>query len=345
MQFVKIVIINYYEKFILIMSQRFDPFLKEWVIFAPGRANRPILGKSFQQEEKKTWTCPFCPDAPEGAGEWVVKQLPNRFASLKEDSSLFSDNIKGDFYQESTNYGKCEVILYSQDHNKSFGQLTFENIVALVNLWQERYREIAKFPDLKYAFLFENRGKEIGVSMAHPHGQIYTFSYLPPRIYREFDAVKEFHQQKGKCLGCEVLAQELADGRRIIDQNETFVTFIPFYAHWPFEIHIYPKRHIQSISDCSAQEVQDLAQILKKTVLRYDALRGDGNIMPYVMAQHNAPYNDPQRDLWHFHIEIYTPFRGSDRWKFLAGVELGTNTFINDSSPEVNAETFRKTLD
>jgi UDPglucose--hexose-1-phosphate uridylyltransferase len=88
------------------------------------------------------------------------------------------------------------------------------------------------------------------------------------------------------------------------------------------------------------QEVQDLARILKHTVLRYDKLRGDGNIMPYVMAQHNSPY-DNQRDLWHFHIEIYTPFRGTDRWKFLAGVELGTNTFINDSSPEANAEIFR----
>jgi UDPglucose--hexose-1-phosphate uridylyltransferase len=329
-------------EFMTQMSQRFDPFLKEWVIFAPGRAVRPIMGQSFVQEEKKTWTCPFCPDAPEGAGVWVVKQLPNRFASLKEEAALFTDNIHGDFYRESTNYGKCEVILYTQDHNKSFGQLDHANIVALIQLWQERYIALGQFPDLKYAFLFENRGKEIGVSMAHAHGQIYAFAYLPPKIQREFNAVLDYQKTEGKCLGCTVLQAELAAKVRIIDENESFVSFIPYYAHWPFEVHIYAKRHFQAISDCTPKEVEDLAQILKKTVLRYDKLRGDGNIMPYVLGQHNAPYHMEGREHWHFHIEIYTPFRGKDRWKYLAGVELGTNTFINDSNPEDNAKTFRE---
>jgi UDPglucose--hexose-1-phosphate uridylyltransferase len=323
-------------------QQRWDPFLKEWVIFAPHRGSRPILDHSFTKEEKKPWTCPFCPDAPEGSGEWIVKLLPNRFSSLNEEAPLFSPHFVGDYFKETSNYGKCEVILYSQDHNKSFAQLSQNNIVELIKLWMERYNVFIDYPEIKYPFIMENRGKEIGVSMAHPHGQIYAFAYLPPKIEREFNAVKEIYHTQHKCLLCEIVKTEQHEQTRIVDESDSFIAFIPYYAHWPFEIHVVSKHHISAINECQPKEIEDLASMMKRIVQRYDALRDDGQIMPYVMAIHNAPVKVEERTLWHFHIEFYTPFRGAGRWKFLAGVELGCNTFINDSLPEINAKIFRE---
>ncbi|MHA2002074.1 MAG: galactose-1-phosphate uridylyltransferase [Promethearchaeota archaeon] len=329
-------------------QSRYDPFLDEWVIYAPTRNKRPFQGKKFENESshtsKKTWTCPFCPDAPEGAGHWVVKQLGNKYASLDEHAMEFSPMITGErfSYQKASNYGKCEVILYSQEHNASFGTLTQSNIVALIKLWQERYLALAQIPTMQYPFIMENRGKEIGNSMTHPHGQIFSFPYLPPKIKREFNAVKKYHEEKdGRCLHCDIIKEEIRDKRRIIEENESFIAEIPYYAHWAFEIHIIAKRHCSSIDELSEQEISDLAIIMSCVVRRYDILRGNGELMPYVMAMHNAPVNVPDRNLWHFHIEFYTPFRGSGKWKFLAGVELGLNTFISDALPESNARIMR----
>jgi UDPglucose--hexose-1-phosphate uridylyltransferase len=320
---------------------RYDPFLKEWVIFTPTRGNRPFQGKTFLKEEKKTWTCPFCPDAPEGAGEWVVKQLPNRFAALDETVPGFVENSIGPIYKWSPNYGKCEVILYSQDHNQSFGNLTLDNIEALIKLWMERFQAIRDFPQIQYIFIMENRGKEIGNSMIHPHGQIYSFPFLPPKIKRKLDAFVEHKETNKNCLMCTIVAEELKVKKRIIEENANFLAFVPFYAHWSYEIHIVSKRHLPNIIELTSIEVGDLAKIMKAVVRRYDALIGDGKMMPYIMAMHNSPVNIQNADLWHYSIEYYTPYRGKDRWKFLAGVELGTNLFLSDNLPEEIAEQLR----
>lgn len=325
-------------------QQRWDPFLKEWVIYAPTRSKRPFQGKKFATDEpKKTWTCPFCPDAPEGAGVWKVKQLPNRFASLNENAPEFVQKSVGDLYpyQTASNYGKCEVILYSQDHSASFGTLEISNIVTLIDLWAERYTALQLMPEMRYPFIMENRGKEIGNSMTHPHGQIYSFPYLPPKVERKFAAFKEYASTNQSCLMCAILQQELHDSSRIIEQNDNFIAEIPFYAHWAFEVQIIAKRHVTSIADLTSSERSNLAAIMQNVVRRYDVLHGDGAIMPYVMAMYNAPVNMEDRDKWHFHIEFYTPFRGKGKWKFLAGVELGAHTFISDALPEQNAKILR----
>jgi UDPglucose--hexose-1-phosphate uridylyltransferase len=325
---------------------RYDPFLDEWIIFAPHRGSRPFQGKVFKKENqpKKTWICPFCPDAPEGAGEWIVKQLPNKFAALNENAPPFIEESLGKFYKKAPNFGKCEVILYSKEHNQSFGNLDHENIVALVKLWIERYTEIQKINSLKFIYIMENRGKEIGNSMIHPHGQIYSFPLIPKKIEREFNAFLEYEKSNQKCLLCEIHKEELKDGRRIIDENEDFFSEIPYYAHWSFEIHVNSKRHLASIDDFTPREIENFAKIMKKTVQRYDAVIGEGKTMPYVMGMHNAPINVKDRDKFHFHVEFYTPFRGQGKWKFLAGVELGTNTFISDALPRTNAKLMRDIL-
>ncbi|TFH29118.1 MAG: galactose-1-phosphate uridylyltransferase [Promethearchaeota archaeon] len=337
-------------------QHRWDPILQEWVIYAPKRNKRPFQGKKFEVEKTHTWDCPFCPDAPEGAGNWVVKQLPNRFASLDECASPFLDIGSDSLYQTRSNYGQCEVILYSQDHHASFGTLTQSNIVALIELWQQRYRALAALPQMRFPFIMENRGKEVGNSMSHPHGQIYSFPYLPPKIQKKFDRFIQYRDSHGSCLLCDIIEKEIADPVRIIDQNADFIAEIPYYAHWAFEVHIIAKRHFPSLDEITPAEIENLAAIMKKVVNRYDALYGghggqdslcnnggqDLNpIMPYIMSMYNAPVNLEHRNKWHFHIEYYTPFRGPDMWKFLAGVELGTQTYINDALPEQNAQILR----
>ncbi|MHA1562254.1 MAG: galactose-1-phosphate uridylyltransferase [Promethearchaeota archaeon] len=324
---------------------RWDPFQKEWIIYAPKRNLRPFQGKKYEKEPKKSWTCPFCPDAPEGSGKWIVKQLPNRFASLDENKNFLIEEITGSFKKTAPNYGKCEVILYSQDHNASFGTLDHQNIVALIKLWQDRFEAIKKMKDMKYIFIMENRGKEIGNSMTHPHGQIFSFPFIPPKIEKEYLAFKQYKEEKNSCILCDILKEELKNGdnSRIICENEDFLAIIPYYAHWAFEIHIISRRHFSSIIELEDKEIDNLAKIMKEVVCKYDLLHGDGEIMPYVMAMHNAPVNinNNSKDSFHFHIEYYTPFRGKDKLKFLAGVELGTGTWISDALPEFNAKIMR----
>jgi UDPglucose--hexose-1-phosphate uridylyltransferase len=319
---------------------RFDPILMEWVIVAQNRTVRPVLGKTFTTEKPK-YTCPFCPDAPEGAGEWVVKALPNRFPALStETDGKFSDEaMMFDFYQSRPGKGNCEVLLYSQDHNKTLGDLTISNIIALIELWKERLEFNKKIDELKYSFIFENRGEIIGVTLAHPHGQMYSFPFIPPRIEKAFKSSKSYWEENKSCLFCKVVDTELKDGSRIIEENDNFVSFIPYFAKWPLEVHIYPKQHYSYISDIPSSQSENFAIIIKHTVQRLDKIYGF--TMPYVFSQHNAPYNIDETSHFHYHIEIYPPYRAKDRIKYIAGVEMGTHTFINPTNPQEEAQKLR----
>jgi UDPglucose--hexose-1-phosphate uridylyltransferase len=348
---------------------RWDPLLKEWVIVAANRDKRPVLGKTFKEDPPKkdakmetpkvekapeqsaqgktldkdpNYKCPFCPGSEEVKdANWEVLQLGNRFSSLHGDLTVpwVESSSPDAIWPTRPALGKNEVILYTPEHYKHIGQLKVSNLERLTELWAQRYTHIAKDELIKYIFIMENRGKEIGVSLEHPHGQIYCLPFLPPRIEREFNSVNEYKEKHGKCLYCEIMEKELKSGKRVICQNDSFVAFVPYFTHFAYEIHIYCKKHIPSIADFDQQLTKDFARILKEVVLRYDALKG--GIMPYVMAQHNAPSNIPKRENWHFHVEFYTIYRGPERIKYLAGVELGCNTFVNDVFPEDAAARLR----
>jgi UDPglucose--hexose-1-phosphate uridylyltransferase len=320
---------------------RFDPVLREWVIVAQNRTVRPVLGKTFTNENLQ-YACPFCPDAPEGAGEWVVKAVPNRFPALsREVSGKFADETQVlDFYRKRPGKGDCEVLLYTQDHNKTLGDLSITNIVALIELWKERLIHHMKEEELKYSFIFENRGEIIGVTLSHPHGQMYSFPFIPPRIEKAIESSKIYWDEHQSCLFCKIVETELKDKSRVIEENEDFVAFIPYFAKWPFEIHIYPKQHYSYISQIPSNQSKNFATIIKHVVQRLDKLYGF--IMPYVFSHHNAPYNCGEVGHFHYHIEIYPPYRAKDRIKYIAGVEMGTYTFINPTNPQDNAKALRE---
>jgi galactokinase len=189
--------------------------------------------------------------------------------------------------------------------------------------------------------VFENRGEAVGVTLHHPHGQIYAFSFLPPVIEQELAASRVHRRETGRCLFCDLLAQERTDGRRIVLEGERFVAFVPFHARWPYEAYLAPKAHQASMAEWTADDVEDLAAVLKGLVLKYDALFGKP--FSYMMVVHQAPTGDAAVGAdAHLHFEFYSPHRSADRLKYLAGCESGAGTFINDTLPEDTAEQLRR---
>jgi UDPglucose--hexose-1-phosphate uridylyltransferase len=311
---------------------RWNPLLKEWVAVAAHRQERPQMPKDW---------CPFCPGSGHVPDKYDVLIYPNDFPtfSLKAPAPATESTS---FYPVTKAFGSCDVVLYHPDHNTFLPELSVDHIIKLIQLWQNRFNELKSNQEIKYIFIFENKGEVIGVTMPHPHGQIYSFPYIPPKIAIELSSSKEhFDNNKGECLFCKILQLELLHKKRIVIENDSFVAFVPFYARWPYEVHIYSKRHLQLITEIKdPKEVRDFASILKTLTQKYDNLFGFS--FPYMMVIHQAPVNDGEYPYFHFHVEFYPPYRSKTKLKYLAGCETGAGTFINDTVPEDKAEELRR---
>jgi UDPglucose--hexose-1-phosphate uridylyltransferase len=247
--------------------------------------------------------------------------------------------IEGDdFYRVERSRGKCDVVLYHPDHNTSLPQLPLEHLVKLVKLWRSRFVELKRMPGIRYVLIFENKGAVIGVTMPHPHGQIYAFPFIPPRLEKEVSAARAHYRAHGRCVFCEVLKRERRDGRRIVAENSAFTAVIPFYARWPYEVHIFSRRHFGALDEFRPAEEKALAEILKWVTQKYDNLFGFS--FPYMMLLHQAPVRG-KHPYFHFHIEFYPPHRSKDKLKYLASVETGGGSFLNDSLAEEKAAELR----
>jgi UDPglucose--hexose-1-phosphate uridylyltransferase len=281
--------------------------------------------------------CPFCPGSGRVPDNYDCYIYPNDFAAFSIPPP--QPAIQGDdFYRVALSQGKCDVVLYSPDHNTSLPQLSLDHLVKLVRLWRKRFTELKATAGIRYVLIFENKGAVIGVTMPHPHGQIYAFPFIPPRLQREMEAARAHQRAKRRCLFCDILKKERRDGRRIVAENEAFTAFVPFYARWPYEVHIFSRRHLGTLDQFRASEERGLAEILKWVTLKYDNLYQMS--FPYMMLLHQAPTkgNFPY---FHFHIEFYPPHRSKEKLKYLAGVETGAGTFLNDSLAEEKAAELR----
>jgi UDPglucose--hexose-1-phosphate uridylyltransferase len=308
---------------------RWNPTLREWVSTASHRQDRPQMPADW---------CPFCPGSGRVPDHYDCFIYPNDFAAFTIPPP--EPAIEGDdFYRVARSHGRCDVVLYHPDHKLSLPQLTLDHIVKLVQTWRRRFAELKATPGIRYVLIFENKGAVIGVTMPHPHGQIYAFPFIPPRLQRELDSARAHQRAKGRCLFCDILKKERRGGRRIVAENETFTAFIPFYARWPYEVHIYPRRHLGAIDQFRPSEERGLAEILKWVTQKYDNLFEMS--FPYMMLLHQAPTKG-NYPYFHFHIEFYPPHRSKEKLKYLAGVETGAGTFLNDSLAEVKAAELRK---
>lgn len=304
---------------------RWNPVLGEWVATATHRMDRPQMPEGW---------CPFCPGSGRVPDQYDVHIYPNdfpTFATPPPDVAVES----GVLYPVREAIGVCEVVLYTPQHDTTLAELPVGHIQKLVALWTARYRELGSRPEIEYVFEFENKGEVTGVTMPHPHGQIYAFPFIPPRVRIELDSARAHWDRHGTCLFCDIIKAERADGRRVIGENRGFLAVLPFYARWPFEVHLFAKRHLLSFAEFTEPEQKDFAALLKLVLLKYDHLYGFS--FPYVMVIHQAPTDGGDHASYHFHVEFYPPHRSKTKLKYLAGCESGAGTFINDSCAEEKA--------
>ena len=247
-------------------------------------------------------------------------------------------------------HGAAEVVVYTDNHDGSLGTLAPERAEALMWVWRHRYMELGAREDVEYVFIFENRGVEVGVTLHHPHGQIYGYPFLPPIPARELAA----DERLGGCAPCKLLGDELADGRRVLIETDAIVAYVPYAARWAYEAHVIMREHRASLLDCEPGELRALASVLQTLVRGYDALFE--RPFPYVMAVHQAPTGGscgerasaaaalPPARGGHLHIEFYPPLRTAEKLKYLAGSEQGAGTFISDVLPEESAANLREAI-
>jgi UDPglucose--hexose-1-phosphate uridylyltransferase len=227
------------------------------------------------------------------------------------------------------------VVVYTDDHELSLATLPPARVEALMWVWRQRYEELGAHEDVEYVYIFENRGVEVGVTLHHPHGQIYGYPFLPPVPALELQA----DARLGGCAVCALAAAERVDGRRIIFENESVLAYVPSAARWPYEVHLSMREHRPSLLQCEAHELTLLARSLQRLARGFDALFA--RPFPYVMAVHQAPTAE-QRELdGHLHIEFYPPLRTAEKLKYPAGSEQGAGTFISDVLPEESAAELR----
>lgn len=310
---------------------RWHPLTKDWVMINSARQGRPQMPKDW---------CPFCPGSGKVPDDYEVYKYDNDFPALSQNPPV-PDDVANDFFKVSENYGKCEVILYSPGHTTTLPELTDEHVGKLVNLWCERFEALSADEKIKYVFIFENRGELVGVTMPHPHGQIYGYPFIPKKIELEVNSAKEYYDEHKSCIFCDMLKAEKDFGKRIIFENEHFTVFLPFFTEYPYGVYIMSKNHKQNIAQFTAEERVSLAKILRETVGTLDSLFDYK--FPYMMCMHNAPVNsdDYSKD-FHFHIEFFPPMRSADRQKFNASSETGVWAHCNPRCPEETAEELRE---
>ena len=309
---------------------RWHPLIKDWVMIASHRQNRPQMPKN---------DCPFCPGSGKVPDNYDVYMYPNDFPALSQTPPT-PDPVATDFFKTAEAYGKCEVILYSPDHTKPIRELTDEHMLKLVDLWVERFNAMKADERIKYVFIFENRGEVVGVTMPHPHGQIYGYSFMPKKLCLELESAKEHKEQTGKCLYCDLLENEVKEGSRVIFENEYFTVFLPFFCEYPYGVYIMSKAHKGDITEFTAEERFALGQTVRRVSGMLDSLF-DTNF-PYMMCMHNAPVNSGDTsEYFHFHIEFFPPMRSDVKQKFNASSETGAWAHCNPTAPEQKAEELR----
>jgi len=310
---------------------RFNKMRGEWVAISPSRNARPFLPPKEY--------CPLCPVSAFGLdpnGIPIKTDVP--IATHPYEWAVFENMFPGVAMGKKT--GFAEVILYSPDHNHTLAGSSMAQIEGLIHIWKDRSQTVGATPGIEQVFIFENKGKEVGVTLHHPHGQLYAFHHVPPFIAKEVQVSKAFYDQNNTCLICEETRNERNDKRRLVFENTTMLAWVPEAARYPYEVHIASKEHRTLIEQLSDSEVKDLAETLKAVLTKYDKLL---NIpFPYLMVHHQAPHSLANCPYYHWHIEFYPPYRMKDKLKYLAGVESGTGLFINDTIPEEKAAELRQ---
>ncbi|UVI34918.1 galactose-1-phosphate uridylyltransferase [Brevibacterium spongiae] len=341
---------------------RFDVLTGEWVAVATHRQSRTHLPAAAD--------CPLCPSTPDRptevpAADFDVVVFENRFPSLGPDlgdvpspASVDASLAEAAAPTNSTTaeaaaatvesvtsalsapgHGRCEVVVFSSEHDGSFAELGDVRARTVIDAWAHRTAELQALPGIEQVFVFENRGEEIGVTMNHPHGQIYAYPYVTPHTAITSARAKQHLRATGRPLMGDVLAFERGSGERMVLESEHFSAFVPFAARWPIEVHIVPHRQVGGLDELSDAERDDLARTYPEVLRRIDGLYPTPT--PYIAAWHQAPVHSEDRSAEWLHLEITSPRRAENKLKFLAGSEAAMGAFVGDVSAEETAARLR----
>ena len=320
-------------------EMRWNPTLGEWTVYAAARMSRPMLPSKD--------ACPLCPRVLELPLPYQIAIFENRapsMAFIPGDTTL--PDPTDAFELTSPARGRCDIVVYSQQHDAKLFQMPVDEIACLVEAWRSRYAELVAFPEIKCVSIFENKGREAGMTLDHPHGQIYSFPFLPPIQLAQWNQTQSF-ASRGDNLWNRVLDKELRDeqnGRgRIIAQTDGFLAAMPFYARYPYEVHIWARRDgVNSLLEMTPQERGELAAMLKNIATRYENLWPNSVYGFPTLMMMNQLSNVENAERYRFHIELLPLQRSPDKLKYRASVESGTGTFLNDSLPEMQAAELRE---
>jgi UDPglucose--hexose-1-phosphate uridylyltransferase len=301
---------------------RRDPLLGDSVAIASHRQGRTYLPPADE--------CPLCPSREGRLSEipdsdYDVAVFENRFPSLSGDT------------------GRCEVVCFTSDHDKSFADLTEDQARLVLDAWTDRTAELSQLPSVEQVYCFENRGKEIGVTLGHPHGQIYGYPFVTPRTELMLRSLEQHREATGgRNLFDDTIAAELADGSRIVMDTAHWTAFVPYAAHWPYEVHLYPKRRVPDLLGLDEETRAEFPEVYLELLRRFDRIFGENEpATPYISGWHQAPFSSELRREFALHLELFTIRRTAGKLKFLAGSESGMSAFINDVPPEAAAQRLR----
>lgn len=330
-------------------EMRRDPLTGDWIPMASHRMNRTFLPTAD--------TCPLCPARPATGytdGEvpdtsYDVVVFENRFAALMAvPAEEIGAHHAGDDAQALLDgeplwpvrpaAGRCEVVCFSSQHDASFADLPVSRVRTIIDVWADRTEELSAMPGIEQVFCFENRGREIGVTLPHPHGQIYALPYVTPRTQAMLERAAEHREHTGGALLRDVLDAELRAGHRVVAESTHWVAYVPAAARWPVEVHLAPRRDVLDLPALTDDERDDLAAVYLGLLRRLDRFFVDPETgapipLPYIAGWHQAVVGEG-RDLGRLHLQVFSVLRAPAKLKYLAGVESGMAAWISDTTPE-----------
>jgi UDPglucose--hexose-1-phosphate uridylyltransferase len=296
---------------------RLDALTREWVAIVGARQTRPNLPED---------RCPFCVGGLEAPEPYDVRSFPNRWPPFLPGPPVELDEALG----QGPSRGAAEIVLYTPEHDASFATLEPSEARRVVDLWADRTRVLLDRPEIEYVLVFENRGREVGATIDHPHGQIYAFGSVPPVARHELDVARAHG-----CPLCDLVVRESNEGERVVVDDGEWLAWVPFASAWPYGMLLTPHEHLSGLPDASPSSRDGLARVLVDAVARYDRLFD--RAFPYMMWIHQLPGDQDA----HLHVHVAPPLRSAHTMRFVAAGELGSGMFFNPVRPEAAAAALR----
>jgi UDPglucose--hexose-1-phosphate uridylyltransferase len=305
---------------------RWHPLRGDWVAYAQHRQHRTFLPPAEYNPLAPGRSPEHPTEVP--AGPWEVAVFENLFPTF----AMSAHDPPALRVPTAPAKGVCEVVVFTPEPSATLGTLPLCHLELIVDVWADRYEELGRLADVAYVYPFENRGVEVGVTLHHPHGQIYAYPFVPPVAAAELDRQRAHYERHGRGLLEEFVAREIADGLRMVYAGRHVAAFMPICARYSYEVWIAPHRAAPSFAALTIDERRDFARALKTVLLKFDGLWN--RPFPYILAFHQAPTDGAEHPEAHLHAEFYPAYRMPGRLKYLAGSEIGAGVFTADTVPE-----------